>query len=269
MSVLQRYLGKFPITGSEQDFSINDGGGADAVQLTAGDYFLHGFTGEGTDQLLEHMQAQIRAVGAPYGSATVTISAAGIVTIDFATGGTNIAITWTDSALQTLLGFTGTQSGAESYTATNQARYIWHPSLSYADFPGADDYTGIVLPTSTTKISISKDGSTVATEGHELNQGGYAYEMLPKEDVVTDASTVWESFQKFWSDVIHKGRRVRMFHDRTSLGSSDYKQGRILPPGADILGGGAITVGDISQYIEESDPGYKGLWNVKFRYKED
>lgn len=55
------------------------------------------------------------------------ISADGFVTLDD-NGGANFTITWTDTALRDLLGFTADLAGANSYTASRKIRGAWYPT---------------------------------------------------------------------------------------------------------------------------------------------
>jgi hypothetical protein len=267
MTIYQQYLGQFSLTTLMDNFSLDDGGGADAVTLDTGDYFISGYETETADQLLEHMQVKVRALGAPYTTADFSRSAAtGLVTLTFGTGGT-VAITWTDAALKTLLGFTGTQSGADEYTATNQAQYCWSPSLSPSQYPG--DLPTLWLPDSTSMLSVAPDGKLVGSEGNELFSAAIIYDLLDREEVISDSSTVHESFQEFWNDVIHKVMPVRVYPDKTLNTEDDFVTGRIVPPQADLMGEDAIRIGHLEKYCKRVQPGFQGLWQVGFRMAKE
>lgn len=94
------------------DFSINVGG-ASAVSLTHGRYTMFGF--------LDHF-LDICQTGAGAGGIRLGVSSTGHVTIDN-NGGANFALTWTDTDLRDLLGFTANLGGAaNSYTGTRRMR---------------------------------------------------------------------------------------------------------------------------------------------------
>jgi hypothetical protein len=243
---LQQYLGEFYVGTTLDSFSI----GGYAVTLTHGYYYLCGWTSEGTAQFLEHMQAQIRAIsGTPYPSATCTYSqSTGLVTI--ATGGAAATITWTDTALQALLGFTGTQSGAASYTGTNQPRYVWRPSDGLTEYP--TDLSRWWGEESTTIGVRAPTGATHSVEGELLYRGKYRYTLLTEADTIITSTSVWQPFQQFWEDVIHKGRGIRCYPDRTLNTSTDVKAARYC----------GERVGKFEEWAERYLESYNGLWNL-------
>lgn len=63
-------------------------------------------------------------------SLTVTFSSSFHVVL---TSGTTFSVTWTDTALRDLLGFTGSLSSASTYTATYTPEMCWCPTRSRAD----------------------------------------------------------------------------------------------------------------------------------------
>ena len=262
MTTLQQYLGRFTATTSHVNFSLNDGGGADPVVLTTGEYFMAGYTGEPTEQFIEHMQTQIRAISG-YGvgeAAECTISYSGgngLISIDF--NGQNVDITWTDTELQDILGYTGSQTGAAFYTATYQPRYVWRPSRALVYFPG--DLTKWFEPRSTSKVILSKDGTTYTTEGNLLYSGSYAYENLTKAEVITDSTTQYESLEYFFEDCIHAVKRVRCYPDRTLNTASDYVEGYIVPPGD--TQSERLEIGSFAQFRNRHIQTYNGLWDAQ------
>lgn len=248
MSVYQRYMGAFVQGALATGFTV----GGNPISVTAGTYYLSGITGE--TQLLEHLQANIRAWGAPYGSATVTLSSTGYVTIGDLGGVT--AIVWVDTDLRDLLGFTGDLSGQPNYTAPNQARYVWCPSRPLAEYPG--DIDSWWLPRSTSFPYRSPDGSTYTVKGSTINDGVFRYKHLPKENVITSSTTVWESYQRFWTDVFHAGQPARVFIDRTA---EAYKTG-IIGTNSDE------PIGSFGDMISRDVRTYNGLWEVELRLWE-
>tara|TARA_Y100000310_G_scaffold132_1_gene179 strand:+ start:1605 stop:2384 length:780 start_codon:yes stop_codon:yes gene_type:complete len=248
---LQRYLGQFVLPATAVDFTVD----ANPVALTSGTtYFMSGYSGESTAQLAEHVQAQIRALGAPYGSTNVVQSATtGAITISDLGGST--AIVWTDTDLRDLLGFTGNLSGASAYTGTNQARYCWFPTIGLSEYPG--DLTQWFAPRSTSIPYRSPGGVTGGVEGNELEDGRFAYSLLPKADVITTPTTVFESLQKFWSDVIHRTLPFRAFPDRTLNASTSYKTCVWGVTDDEALG-------SFADYRERHIRAFNGLWDVEF-----
>jgi hypothetical protein len=213
MSLIQQlYVARFALGTDRNNFSL----GSAAIALTTGHRYLFGYPTEiasvGTYGLIELMESMIQAEGT-YPSATVRWS---YVTnrVTIATGGAAAAITWTDAGLQTLLGFTGTQSSATSHTATNAPRYIWAPSRALSYYPTNldkwwdDRYTGIGYRAPT--------GVTYGLKGNKLREGFYQYRNLTAAETVTDpATTVWESFQRFFEDTKGEEQPFRIYPDRT------------------------------------------------------
>jgi hypothetical protein len=250
-AIYQRYLGRFTLSTSAFRFSV----GGNAVELTPGRYYMSGYTSESTAQLCEHMQATIRALGgSPYPAATVTQSVTtGKITI--AGLGAATAITWTDTALRDLLGWTADLSGDSSYTAPNQARYCWFPSKPLAEYPG--DLTEWWTQRSTSYPYRSPGGQTYGVQGTLLNEAAVKYMHLPRADVITGDTTVWESLQKYFADVIHACEPMRVFMDRTQNTSADYKTCVWGVEAEEPLG---LFADFASRHIKS----YNGLWTVEF-----
>jgi len=249
VATLQRYLGRLTLPTSATSFSV----GGNPVTLTSARYYMTGYTGEVTAQLLEHIQAQIRALGAPYGSTTVVMDpGTGHVTIDALGGATTIV--WSHTDLRDLLGFDATLTGADTYTAAFKARYCWFPSRPLSDYPG--DLTQWWTPRSTSYPYRSPGGTTYGVQGTIVNDGKFKYSHLTKAEVITSSDTVHETFQKFWTDVIHTCEPFRVFPDATLNTSTDFKTA--------ILGTlDDEAIGSFADYRDRHIRTYNGLWTVE------
>ena len=262
-ATLQEYVGQVRITSTCRQFQINDGGGAEAVVLDLGKYFASGYTSESDDQLIEHMQTQIRAVSG-FGAgeaAECNISrstSTGLITIAF---DASVDISWDHADLQTLLGFTGSQTSASSYVATNTPKGVWRPTEGLSEFPV--DLTEWWAPNSTSKVTRAPDGTISTVQGAMLYDGIFGYRLLDEGEVKSDSSTVWESFQSFFENVIHAGYRIRAFPDRTAITSDDYREGIIVPPNASD--DEPVTMGRFADWARRHIRNYNGLWGVDFR----
>jgi hypothetical protein len=265
IDVLQQYLGRVTIDDDTKNFSV----GAFAITLTTGNYYVTGYSGEATAQLVEHMQAQIRAADATLNASTVeydkdAITGVGpvVMSLDGSGGPVVATITWTDSALQTLLGFTGTQSGASTYTATNQPRGCWRPTLGWAEYPL--NATKFWTPRSTSFAGASKDGTTYSTEGTLVNEAPMVrYENLPEADVITPGTgTIQRDLQEFWKQIAHKGQPIRIFPNRTLNASDSYHTGLLVPFEEDE------HLGSFTDFVGRRIRAYNGLWDVQLRFKE-
>ena len=255
---LQIYNGTATVDADSKDFTIdtNPSTGPFALSLTAGDYFVFGYTAEVADQLIEHLQTTIRTVGA-YAAADVTIApATGIVTINFKA---ECAVVWTDTDLRDLLGFTANLSGQSAYSATNACRYLWRPTLGLSSYPG--DLTRLFGQRSTSMVGVSSDGTTYSREGTILYDGVYGYSLLPVASIITDSSTVWESLEQFWADVLHRGKPVRVLPDLTDVSSAGYHTALMTGPDGKVGGFHDAMVG---RWREN----YNGLWSVEFMLRK-
>ena len=243
----QEILGRFPVGSSTDSFSV----GATACTLTAGNYYLHGYSGESTAQLCEHMQAVIRAIGATQDASTVTYSAStGLVTIDLETAAT---LTFTDAGLAAILGFTGSPYGsAARFTAERKPRYIWRPTDPMADCP-----TQPVLPFAPVGTSYayrSQDGSMCSVDGVTvLYDSSVSWQALPQADVLKNSAGIdYRSLEEFWEDIIARGRPMRFYPDRSANTSSSYVTCIY----------GAEQAGSFSEAASKTIAPYLGYWRV-------
>lgn len=266
---LQRFFGRHTIGTASKDFTLEDSSNTPTtypVALTAGDYFLEAYSGEGTNQLVEHMQAQIRALGVKgavdYGSATVVYEpGTDRVTIDFQTDPVTVDITWDDSALQTILGFTGSQTGADAYLAAQSPRYVWSPAKAPAEFPL--DLTQFWAPRSSTIVGRSKDGTSHSLKMPVLYDAVLRYELLADTNVITPAAgTTYQDLQQFWVDVVHAGQPIRIYIDRDLSSAANTKTGLWTP---DEEG---EPIGSFLQHVGRHIRNYNGLWDVDARLEK-
>lgn len=259
----QQYLGQFTHpTAATHDFTVDTdpSTGPFNVTLTAADYYVAGYTGEapGTLQYVEHIQAQIRAAAGAFATATVLYDAAtGLITIDMQVAS---AIVWVETDIRDNLGFTGNLSGAGPFIATNQARYVWRPTLGLSDYPG--DLTRWWGQDSTTISGRASDGTNYGAVGNILKQGDYEYMLLPESEVITDSSTVWESLEQFWADVPHNNMPIRCYPDRTLSASTSFETGFWTGPDG-VVG---VFHGKAAERWKQR---YNGLWNVQLKIHED
>ncbi len=254
--VYQEYVGKITIDSSNQNFTL----GADAVTIPAGDYYTRGYSGESDDQLVEEIDAQLKNINANY-SATYSTTT-GLITFDY--NGASKAITWDDADLQTILGFTGTQSSATSHTTTNSPKGIWRPSRSFSNLPTTTSAGSLLGLNSNTRYDIASDGSVYTTEGIFRYHGTYKYDVLSSSEVL-DSSGNWSDWNTFYNmlySVIHRGMPCRVFPDRSQNTSTSFKQVKILPPNAGI--GSSGTVGEFRKWVERFVEEWNGVWSVEF-----
>lgn len=246
---LQAYLGRLTIGNDSKDFTLTAGG---ALALTTGRYYMSGYTGESTVQLVEHIEDVIIALGGGYAAARVSLSADGFVTIDL---GTPDELTWTDTDLRDLLGYDATLTGGQSYTAPNQARYTWYPDKDPSSYPG--DLTRVWMPNSTSIAYRSADGTTYTAKGALLYDAVVEYSHLDDDKVRRTNSNNYSSLERFFEDVIHQGEPFRIFPDRTTQSSTaDY----VTAMWADQEN---APIGSFQNLIGRNIRAYNGLWQVE------
>lgn len=255
MATYQRYVGRFAYTSVANGLTI----GASSFTFTSGYYYLHGYSGESSVQFCEHMQTVIRAAGGAYAAVTVTLSlSTGKITITGWTGGAK-SFVWGDTTLQTLLGFSGSQTGASSYTATYPSPTVWYPSLPATYYPV--DLTGFWNPESTTRVMRSRDGTSYAVIGNVVYSSRVNYQLLPDTDMIKTSSRIGGTLQHMFENVFHQGAPVRIYPDRDlNSTTANFVTGVYGSPDDDMIGGfsGAIA----NRRIES----YNGLWDCELQF---
>lgn len=223
--MLQELIGQVYVP--SYDLTVN----ATAKATTAGTYFVRGYSAESTAQLLEHVEDLIQSV---YAGATVTYSSTtGLVTIALGTTG---SITWDDTALRDILGFTANLSSVTEATATNPPKYIWRPSTQANRYPHELSAANFWVPSSDTIIDLAENGTTYALEGKNRYAAEIEWYYLAKAEVLTPTSGNDSSFQRFWLDVPAAGGAFRLVFDRTSYTSTGYVTAMLAPQSERRLG---------------------------------
>lgn len=217
---IPKLLGRFSITSTSDQLTVN----AAAITLTTGDYFMRGYTAESTDQLVEHLQAQIRAAGGALAAFSVSLSDAGFITLS---NGSAFTVTWNSegsSALRNLLGFTGNLSSATSHTGSNQVKYCWFPNCGVAETQSHQSVLG--ASSSDAVVRRAPSGRVITTTYDTYREQMFEWRWLEDEYVwpvgVGGTTVTNRDFLQFWTDVIRIGQRFRYFPDRTSNTSTAY-----------------------------------------------
>lgn len=227
-----------------------------ARTIAAGDYYLHGPT-SGLS-LLTAFETQM--TGAGVGSAAAYLTKAGKVRL---TGSGTFTITWTNTTLRDLLGFTGNLSGASSYVAPNYSKLWW--SAGYDGNPDTPyGVEAMVMPD--TAITTSRDGSaTLFTTNNSQQHNAWSWDVVPISKVWTTAEAGGE-YKAWWDTVGRAGKRFYLWPDVDEDSGSTtqvtlagplgpYKLRRIDPtwynrqiPNVDQLSEIAIDVIVVSEY---------------------
>ena len=191
------------------------------ITLTAGDYFIRGYTGEAANQLAEHIQAQVRAAaGTEFDAFVVSVSDTGFVTFtntaEAFTVTTPAGQDWFPSSggLARLLGFTGDLTPAvTTFTGANQHRYGWYPDMPPEDFSGHPDLAGVLGSDSV--VSIAPSGRVTVTSYQEPRRRSWSFRWLAAEYMFPTGSVRNRDFEQCWRDEVRPGRRWRYYPDRT------------------------------------------------------
>ena len=222
-----KFHGSIPINNASDTASFSGGFTLTLFHTTNGtdEYFIRGYTGEAIAtgrlgaQLVEEIQARVRVFGGgTYAAFVCTVSDAGIVTM---TGGATFTVTWTDTALRDILGFTGNLSGASTYTAPNQHRYGWYPDSPISERDGDERQAGV--RTSDTQVMRAPGGQVNTITFAEFVDRTFSLGWIAKEramavptDTQTTAARVKNrSYEEFWQQVGKPGRRFRWYPDAT------------------------------------------------------
>ena len=226
------------------------------VTLTAGKYFMAGYTSETAAQLVEHITATMQADGNFSSDECTYAASTGKVTFQF---DATTTVTFTDAALGVLLGFGSTQSGDNNYTGTTQARYVWRPQEQIAQY--ALLRSTVFEPVSSSVVSVSPDGTTYSTAGstrYEAVDEPLSWEALPEADGPTPTTdTVYLDFEQFFEDVIAAGEQIRYYWDRDNNASGDFAT--VM---ATSGGGPGKPIGRLGQYLSRTSDAFDGLWDV-------
>ena len=252
-ATLQQYLGQFLVPSN----TLLTIGGEPAVTVTTGYYYIAGYTGETTNQFCEALEAAIQA-GTSHTTATVVFDASTCtVTITLDSSAT---LSFSNATLRDALGFSGDQTSATTHTSDLTCRYCWSPSRGLSGYPL--NLNNFWQPSSMTAHGRSRDGSTWNVEGNELYEADCRYSFISNAEAIKPSSdNDWQNFQSFFEDVVHPGRPIRIYPDKTLNTSSSFLTG--------VIQSGEEMIGKLTNYVQRSVASYDGLWDIRvplFKY---
>lgn len=138
--------------------------------------------------------------------------------VKLSSGAGNFAITWDDTNLRDLLGFTGNLSGASSYTAPAVSPLLWSPAKPLSTELSPRGTLGIRRPLAYTTQSPS-DGSTfVFSHGTRIDQR-YSCASVDTDRVMTSSNAGGE-WARWFDEVYAKGYQFYVFLDVTEESGS-------------------------------------------------
>lgn len=170
-------------------------GGPTSVQLPAGTYY-HSSDGSNANTLAEALTSAANTLM----TETWTIS---VPTGEGATGrytitctGATCSVTFTDTELRDLLGFTGDKSGSTTYTGTNQCQGLWLASNGWQKKNGKPGGSARV---SDQQYSLNASGYVFAIQGRDYKTAQILWPMETRSkcwtaDEGTPANGAFETF---------------------------------------------------------------------------
>lgn len=188
-------------------FDITETPSASATITVPAFEYYHSSGGTSTSLVAKIQSALTAATAGPL-AATYTISCdageggTGKYTIT-ATGGsvTSFAITWTDTELRDLLGWSTSPSGALTYTSEGQAQGLWLPEYGF-QCVGGGSFPGRIV--SDQQIAMASSGATFSVMGRKYREKSITWPMEPVAKVLTvQETTVNASFETFLIDGIY------------------------------------------------------------------
>jgi len=151
-----------------------------------------------------------------------TDAATGKATISATGVGANFSVTWNTTALRDALGWAANLSGATSYQAPAQARYLFLPNCGRSN-PMAPNPTALTqdmgVEESDYTITVAPSGASKRVGYNRRLTEQIEWSWLKAQKTWIQHETITnESMQRFYRDVIAIGRAFRYHPDRASDG---------------------------------------------------
>lgn len=192
-----------------------------AESIAAGSYYLY----DATDarSLLAAFEDAMTSAGESTVSAI--INQGGYITISAAA---TFTVTWTNTTLRDMLGFTGNLSGASSYTATRWSTLFWSPTYRFQTIT-PDNVEFNRVPD--TQINMSRTGKTVSgVSNHEMEVQQFKASAVPISRVWT--SNAYGGEYRVWHDTVFEAVAPFKVYDVTenTTGTSAQSLSTVMGP---------------------------------------
>lgn len=220
-----RLEAQFTVPSGGWDIAVSlSGGGSGTATITAGDYFLTDFLTE----IATRITAVISTENCYVNLSKSEASGTGKVTLT--AEGSNLAVTWTDTEVRDILGFTGNLSAAVTYVATNHAMHVWLPDCSMFAPYGLNDPG---MEESDVRQAETPAGDVFTIYGQRKTVlNGLRWDAISHARArIAGESVSGESFQQFYRDSLlgerawnQPGPQVRLYWDSDA---SDYDTYRL------------------------------------------
>jgi len=230
-------------TGGVQALTCTDAaGGPTAITIDAGTYYwsvLDSDTEDWPEQLAEDINA---AMGQTW---TVAIDATegGDGKCTIGCDGVTCTVTWQDTDIRDMCGFTGNLAAATSYESTNHVKGLWLPDGPPRSIYGLED----------DGIDESDHTSTESSAGHVMTLGYQRKTVQPNvvwqgvsraRTRIAGESVTGESWQQFVRDVLYAeatyctDRKIRVYPDADTDGTStEYRHSGPVPEPEPLIDG--------------------------------
>lgn len=174
-------------------------GGPTAVVLPAGTYY-HSSDGSNANTLPEALATAANALMGQTWTFSVAAGEGGTGKYTISCTGATCTVTFTDTEIRDLLGFTGNLSGSTSYTSTNQAQALWIASYGWQK---KNAQAGGFARVSDQQYSLNSAGYVYAVQGQSYKTARIVWPMETRAKTRTaNESTTNESFETFLVDGI-------------------------------------------------------------------
>ena len=208
---LPKYEAELWITTATQICTI----GATPITIPVGRYYLSSVgSGGATRSFIAEFKNQLDTATATTFTLTLddnTDTSTGKLTI---ARGTNFTLTWSSTTLRDYLGFTAGITAALTGTGANQCRFLWLPNVGRSGIMAPEASDGALETDAST--AMSTDGTVYNLAYSTRYKDSLQHVMvLANKTWISKESTVNESFERFYRDLIPCGFRLRFHKDRS------------------------------------------------------
>lgn len=227
---------------SSQNATVADG----YYYLSSGDTYSNGF--------IAAFEAALNSSGSDTWTVTIDAIEDGTGRVTIGNDGATCEVTWTNTVLRDLLGFTADLSGATSYTGSYQAQALWIASYGYQGRHGGGAFLGHPVSDKHDWRNSAGYYGGVAGQTHYVHSLRFPMELDRKANKISESVTN-ESFQTFLEDCIYAGKEwasvggpIRFHSDA----SDDNQRTTWSVPG----------MSEFSPIRQDGD-GWDGLWSIE------
>lgn len=215
----------------DSDPAVTIDASLEAVAIAAGGAYLEHTTA--ALSLLQQFVIAMTSAGVAAAAAVITkgrrvkLTSSGVFTV-----------TWTDTALRDLLGFTGNLAGDDEYVATNQSTLLWSSGRPYSPTMAVLD--AIAVPTVDASVTVGPRGvQTVREHGLPTKRNSWDFRRVAKarfwEDPLTNPDGVAGDFRHFWANEMWTSQKLVLLRHVTEGADGDtttaeYGASHVLGP---------------------------------------